>query len=274
MLTLKKYCVTIDLEANTEKTKVLKIRKAARLCHYDRLTYRNTLLEFENSFIYLGVILQTNAYPNKHLKHLRRKALVGTNTLSMKIDLAKVQVNTARTLFETIILPSAIYFLEMFGEKLAESVMQRHIKILHSIFFTRDWRESQEGYRQNNCWPEFSKMTFLDYPIPTNLTEIKSVLTIAMDVIIYYVTLWDVTRLEICPTLANAYVVVPRYSMNIYWKAPKSPWMISGADKILFHVDKEHVIDRITKRNMKIYCFETSDYSLWNLFIVTMYLFF
>ena len=136
MLTLKKYCVNNDLEANTGKTKVMKIRKAGRLCHYDQLTYRNTTMEFVNSFNYLGVISRTNAYLTKHLKHLR-EALLGANTLSMKTDLAKVQLNTARTLFETIILPSATYFLEMFGEKLTESVMQRHIKILHSIFDKR-----------------------------------------------------------------------------------------------------------------------------------------
>ena len=90
------------------KTQSNKITKRKRLCHYNQLTYRNTLLEFVKSFLnLLGVILQRNANPTKNVKHLRRKALVGTNTLSMKIDLAEVQLNTTKTIFEPIILPSA-----------------------------------------------------------------------------------------------------------------------------------------------------------------------
>ena len=138
MLTLEKNCVKNELEVNTGKTKVTKIRKACRLCHYDKLTYRKTILEFVNSFNYLGVILQSNANPTKHLKQLRRKVLVGNYILSRKMDLAKEQLNTTRTLFESKILPSATYCLELFGGKLTESVMQRHIKILHSIFY-KSW---------------------------------------------------------------------------------------------------------------------------------------
>ena len=194
LLTLENDCVNNDLEVKTRKTKVMKIRKAGKLNHYDHLIYRNTVLEFVNSFKYLGVILQTNANPTKHLKHLRRRALVGTITLSMKMDLTEVQLSTARTLFESTILPSATYCQEIFVEKLTESVMQRHIKILQSTF-TRDGQESQEDYRQNNWWPGCPTMTILDHPIPTNLAEKKSLVTIAMDVIICYVILWDVTRL-------------------------------------------------------------------------------
>ena len=76
-------------------------------------------------------------HPTKHLKHLRRKALIGTKTLSVKIDLAKVQLSTAMTLFESIILPSATYSLEVYRGKITESIRQRHIKILHSIFYKR-----------------------------------------------------------------------------------------------------------------------------------------
>ena len=111
------------MEVNTGKIKVMQIQKAGRLCHHDQLTDRNTSVEFVNFFIYLGVwelFLQTNAIPTKHLKHSRRKAFVGTNTLSMKMYLANVQLNTARTLFETKILPSATFCLEIFGEKLTE----------------------------------------------------------------------------------------------------------------------------------------------------------
>ena len=105
-----KNCVNDDLEFKTGRTNVMKIRRTARLCHNDQLTNINTPLDFMNSLNYLGVILQTNTNPNKHLKHLSRKALVGTLTLSMKKDLAKVQLTTAKTPFETITLPPANFF--------------------------------------------------------------------------------------------------------------------------------------------------------------------
>ena len=132
--TLGKHCVITDLEVNTGKTKVTKIRKAGRLSQYDQLTYRNTLLYFVNSFKFLGVILQTKANPTKHPKHLRRKALVRSKSLSLKMDQAKMQLKRGRTLFESLITPSASYCLRVFREKLTESVMQRDIKILHGIF--------------------------------------------------------------------------------------------------------------------------------------------
>ena len=72
--------------------------------------------------------------------------------------------------------------------------MQRHISILHGTFYKR-WPESREDNRQNNWWPEYSKMTFSEKPIPTSLTEKELLLTIAMDVIFEYVTFWDVNRL-------------------------------------------------------------------------------
>ena len=149
ILIVEQFCVNVDLEVNTGKTKVMKTRKASRLRHYDQLTYRNTLLEFVTSFNYLGVILQTNAKPIKHLKHSRRRGLFGTKTPSMRKDLAKLQLKTAWTLFESIIFPSATYCLEIFGKELTDLGMQRHIKFLHSLF-TRDGRESYEDYRQNN----------------------------------------------------------------------------------------------------------------------------
>ena len=66
LLTLGKYCEKNDLEVNTEKTKVMKMRKAGRLCLYDLLTYKNTALEFVNTFNYMGAVLQTNANPTSN----------------------------------------------------------------------------------------------------------------------------------------------------------------------------------------------------------------
>ena len=62
------------------------------------------------------------------------KALID-NTLSKKMDLTKVQMSTARTLFESI--------KPIVGQKVTESVMQRHIKIVRGICnkrLTRDPR--------------------------------------------------------------------------------------------------------------------------------------
>ena len=55
-----------------------------------------------------------------------KKALID-NSLSMKMDLTKVQISTARTLFESIKLLSCV------GQKVKESVMKRHIKIKRGI---------------------------------------------------------------------------------------------------------------------------------------------
>ena len=133
-------------------------------------------------FNYLGVVFQPNVDPTKHLKRLRSNALVGTKTRSVKIDLVKVQMNTARKLFETIILPSATFCLETFREKLTESVMQRHFKILNSICYKR-WAGVRKRLSTEQLMTRMFEDDFLRLSVSYKSNRKISMFTIAMDVI-------------------------------------------------------------------------------------------
>ena len=172
------------------------------------MTYKNAFLVI--FFIYMGFLLQINANPTKRLEKLRIKALVGSKTLSMKLNLAKVQLKTTGIFFETIMFPSVTFCSGIFGEKLRESVRQRKTKTFHSLFFNKRWAGVPRKLPTEQLMTRVFENDFLRLSgsYKSNRKGISIYYSNGCHHVLCH--MWDVSRLWICPTLVNAYFVLPR----------------------------------------------------------------
>ena len=135
---LERYCDQNGLRVNITKSKVMKIRKnGGRLSRADYIRYNSQPLEFANEFKYLGIILQTNLKATKHLKHLKNKALIATNTLASKMSLEKISLQSAPRLFNAVVTPASTYGIKIFENILTPELWEQHMKTVHSIFFKK-----------------------------------------------------------------------------------------------------------------------------------------
>ena len=73
------------------------------------IAYHKQPIDYINEFIYVGVKLQTNLNPRKHLQHLVRKGIVATNGLAAELNLFKETLNSASRLFNAVRIPAASY---------------------------------------------------------------------------------------------------------------------------------------------------------------------
>ena len=109
MDTLDRWCVKNNMTVNTKKTKVMKFRRGGRLALTDKVTIRDTELEFVNSYKYLGVTMQTKLFGfSLHVKNKKRSALAGITALT---HLSKLSLETAMEIFRTKICPMVEYAL-------------------------------------------------------------------------------------------------------------------------------------------------------------------
>lgn len=63
---LHAWCLENGMKVNIGKTKAMKFRRGGRLARSDKILYDGTILEFVNSYDYLGVSFQTNLSVKKH----------------------------------------------------------------------------------------------------------------------------------------------------------------------------------------------------------------
>ena len=113
---LKYYCIANSLPVHPGQTKEIKFYRGRRIKNSDYCEYDGNKIEFVNTINHLGVILQSDLKPLSHLTHLRTKAIKATNILDTIVDLTKINLTTATTSFNSIIVPSASYGHHIFDE--------------------------------------------------------------------------------------------------------------------------------------------------------------
>ena len=113
---LESYCRDNSLLVNIEKTKIVKFSNGGPLAAGDKLVYQGKPIEFVKNFCYLGVILSTKLSVNQHLQCRKTKALNAINCLHSKLDLSKINVDSANRLLTSVVMPSATYGCEIFDD--------------------------------------------------------------------------------------------------------------------------------------------------------------
>ena len=111
--------------------------KGGTLRNKPLITNHNQPIEFVIEFVYLGVKLQTNLNPKKHLQHLVYKAIVATNSLPTKLNFSKITLNSAICLFNAIIIPAASYGRRIFGQRISIDIWEDHKKKICSVFYKK-----------------------------------------------------------------------------------------------------------------------------------------
>ena len=133
LVALERYCDDFKLEVNVKKTKAIKFRRGGRLKSTDTLWYKNTSVEFVNSFEYLGVTLQpTWTFTN----HIRTKRIKCMARLCMVKNLPKLSIDCANKLFNIVLKPIITYAIKSFWYDLTA----RQIKMLDAcqwMFYKR-----------------------------------------------------------------------------------------------------------------------------------------
>ena len=125
---LSQYCYVNSLEVNLGKTKAVKFRRGGNLCVGDRFFFNGELVQFVNSYEYLGILVQSRWVFTKHLLKKRLKASAATFMIK---NLQKISLEAALKYFEVMIKPIAVYGIECFWSDL--SVAQ--FEILDGAFF-------------------------------------------------------------------------------------------------------------------------------------------
>ena len=98
---LNTYCSRNYLKINVNKTKCIKFRRFGRLAVDKKFYISRREIEFTNTFCYLGVIFSGTLSPSHHLKHLMNKAYQSVASINQKLNLQKVNFNSAQQLFNS-----------------------------------------------------------------------------------------------------------------------------------------------------------------------------
>ena len=102
----------MNLKANNEKTKCIKILKVSKL--YNKLfNIRNTPLENVKEFTYLGITINGAGSFQRAISLIKQTGPFFS--LNSRYKLSKLPLNIAFKLFDTMILPILLYGSEVWG---------------------------------------------------------------------------------------------------------------------------------------------------------------
>ena len=135
---LNTYCCRTYLKINVNKTKCKKFRRGGRLAVDEKLYISKRGVEFTNTFCYLGVIFSSSLSPSHHLKHLMNKAYQSVFSINQKLNLHKINFNSAQQLFNSIVLPASTYGLETYVDELFEIEIKQHYRKTEAVFW-KSW---------------------------------------------------------------------------------------------------------------------------------------
>ena len=93
---------------------------------YNKFYISKREVEFTNTFCYLGVIFSSTLSPSHHLKHLMNKAYQSVASINQKLNLQKVNFNSAQQIFNSIVFPASTYALETYVDELFEIEIKQH----------------------------------------------------------------------------------------------------------------------------------------------------
>ena len=130
---LNTYCSRNYLKINVNKTKCMKFRRGGRLAVDDKFYISKKEVEFANTFCYLGVIFSSTLSPS-HLRHLMNKAYQSVASINQKLNLQKVNFNSAQQLFNSIVFPASTYGLETYIDELFEIDIKQHYRKSEAVF--------------------------------------------------------------------------------------------------------------------------------------------
>ena len=132
------YCQNNGIRVNCGKTQAIKFRGGGQISRCDKLFIKGEQIEFVNTFEYLGVILSTKLACTHHLKHLKNCASKASGSLAQKLDLKKVNFQSASTLMESVIYPSGSYGMEIFQDSLDyPQQASQHIDKIYGLFWKK-----------------------------------------------------------------------------------------------------------------------------------------
>ncbi len=169
---LTKYCHDWNLEVNIPKTKIMIFQKKTRnLEHKHIFTLNNTTLQHALQYNYLGLVLTPTGNFNLAIKALlvkARRALHAIRTKLFKID---IPIRIWTKIFDSVILPIALYGSEIWGPTSNYSHKDWHkhpLEALH-VEFCRSILHVHRNTPNNACRAELGRL-------PLNLVIKKRVL--------------------------------------------------------------------------------------------------
>ena len=119
---LETYCDKKGLTMNTQKSKIIILRRATRIPEYAPLLYKGEQLEVVSNFNYLGILLQCSSWSfSMHVKARLEKAKTALLALNSRHKLAFLNFTTCMELYNSAIIPVATYGLKIFQERLSNT---------------------------------------------------------------------------------------------------------------------------------------------------------
>lgn len=115
---LSLYADKNDLVVNTSKTKCMVFHRG--YCPQFSCIFKGTEIEVCNSFTYLGVVLTTQLASGQHVKHVISKCNQRIGYLFAKLPLREVPMAVVIDIFNTYVLPIALYALPIWYPNLRE----------------------------------------------------------------------------------------------------------------------------------------------------------
>ena len=118
---LERYCQEIELDVNTEKTKVQIFHKGC-LPNDDKdfiFTINNEKIEIVKEFKYLGMILTTQLSFTKHLAMINVKSKTKVAMIFNKLKSLDLTKDLYIRIFDCYVLPSYLYGLEIWNNKVS-----------------------------------------------------------------------------------------------------------------------------------------------------------
>ena len=123
------------MKINVNKTKCVKVRRGGRLAIDEKFYISKREVEFTNTFCYLGVTFSSTFSLSHHLKHLTKKAYQSVASINQKLNLQKVNFNSAQQLFNSIVFLFSTYGLETYVDELFEIEIKQLYRKIEAVFW-------------------------------------------------------------------------------------------------------------------------------------------
>ena len=150
------------IAVHTTKTKIIKFRsRGTKVKDYFRITYAGEEIEYVDNFKHLGVQINYFLSDKVHTDYLYHKGLNSIGALASKVDINKINYDSANRLFQSITLQSATYALHTCQPCKAQQHKQTNLRKLEGFFWKR-WAGVSKFTSTTKLLTHLHKDDFLD----------------------------------------------------------------------------------------------------------------
>ena len=211
------YCEKWDLKINVSKSKVMIFSRGKVRLHPD-FTLCNTTLEVVQEYKYLGVIFNYNGKFGKSVNYQVQKASRAMFALLRKQNELGLDISTMFFLFDTCVLPIALYGCEVWGFDNLSAIEKLHLKFCKIILKLKSSTSNAMIYGETGRLP--IKCTVLQRMVCFwyNLCTCKSIKLSSFVYGVVYFNFCLNSNVDECSWLRCIYSVLCCNGLNNIWQ--------------------------------------------------------